>query len=155
MPTKGATVGCDLAGIVEEVGPKVTKSFKTGERVIGFSHGVNAVEKEDGAFAEYAVVKGDLAIKTPDSCTDQEGATLGVGITTVGQALYQQLELPLPGSGPYDGFVMIYGGSTATGTLAVQYAKLSGAKVVVTCSPRNFDVSKPHQASNTADPTCS
>lgn len=32
-------VGCDWAGIVEEIGPKVEKPFKIGDRVAGFAHG--------------------------------------------------------------------------------------------------------------------
>lgn len=141
LATPGATVGCDLAGVVEEVGPKVTKSFKKGDRISGFAHGGNAVELEDGCFAQYAVVKGDLAIAIPDNLSDEEAATLGVGVSTVGQGLYQSLGLPLPGFGKLDEPLLIYGGSTATGTLAIQYAVLSGAKVITTCSPRNFPVS--------------
>jgi len=36
--------------------------------------------------------------------------------------------------------ILIYGASTATGTLAVQYAKLSGCEVYATSSPHNFDL---------------
>jgi NADPH:quinone reductase-like Zn-dependent oxidoreductase len=35
--------------------------------------------------------------------------------------------------------ILIYGGSTATGILGIQFAKLSGCKVITTCSPRNAD----------------
>ena len=126
-------------GTVVEVGPKVTKSFKKGDRVAGFTHGVNAVEKEDGCFAQYAVAKGDVQCKLPDNLSDEDAATLGVGVTTVGQGLYQSLGLPLPGSGEKtDEPLLVYGGSTATGSLAIQFAVLSGCKVVTTCSPRNF-----------------
>ena len=36
--------------------------------------------------------------------------------------------------------ILIYGASTATGTLAVQYAKLVGCEVFATASPHNFDL---------------
>ncbi|EAW06525.1 zinc-binding alcohol dehydrogenase family protein [Aspergillus clavatus NRRL 1] len=139
----GVLVGCDYAGIVEEVGKDVQKPFKKGDRICGFAHGSNAVQPEDGTFAEYIVVKGDLQTHIPDNLSFQEAASLGVGITTVGQSLYQSLKLawptePIKNAEP----ILIYGGSSATGTLAIQFAKLSGYKVLTTCSPRNFDLVK-------------
>lgn len=126
-------------GTVVRVGPKVTKDFRPGDRIAGFTHGVNAVEKEDGCFGEYAVVKGDVQCKLPNNISDEDASTLGVGITTVGQALYQSLGLPLPGTEKANEPLLIYGGSTATGSLAIQFALLSGCQVITTCSPRNFD----------------
>jgi NADPH:quinone reductase-like Zn-dependent oxidoreductase len=35
----GNRVGCDYAGVVEEVGSKVTKPFKKGDRISGVVHG--------------------------------------------------------------------------------------------------------------------
>ncbi|KAJ5892108.1 Protein TOXD [Penicillium subrubescens] len=137
----GVLVGCDYAGVVEAVGKDVKKSFKKGDRVCGFVHGGNAVQPEDGAFAEYIVAKGDLQMKIPENMSFQEAATLGVGIITVGQGLYQSLKLAYPTEPIKDATpILIYGGSTATGTLAIQFAKLSGYKVITTCSPRNFDL---------------
>lgn len=141
---KGSTVGNDYAGTVVEVGPGVTKQFKAGDRIAGFVHGCNVLDQEDGAFGEYAVVVGDAQMRVPDGLSDEEACTLGVGVSTVGQSLYQSLKLPLPwdaaatsqGSKPW---LLVYGGSTATGSLAIQYGKLSGARVITTCSPHNAE----------------
>jgi NADPH:quinone reductase-like Zn-dependent oxidoreductase len=85
----------------------------------------NNICHEDGAFAEHIVAKGDLQFKIPDGVSFEEAATLGVGITTVGQGLYQSLGLPLPNKPAAEKFpILIYGGSSATGTLAIQFAKL-------------------------------
>lgn len=143
LSTPGCTVGCDFAGTVEEVGSDVKKPWKKGDRIAGFTHGVNAVEKEDGCFAQYAVVKGDVQMKIPDNLSFEEASTLGVGVSTVGQGLYQSLGLPLPDSpAKVPIWVLVYGGSTATGSLAIQYAKLSGLKVVTLCGSHNFDYVK-------------
>jgi NADPH:quinone reductase-like Zn-dependent oxidoreductase len=79
----GCRPGCDYVGIVEEVGSAVTKPFKMGDRIAGVAHGCNQGVPEDGAFAEWIRVKGDLAILVPDNVKDEEAATLGIGITTV------------------------------------------------------------------------
>lgn len=105
-------------GHIVQVGSKVTKDFKPGDRVAGFTHGVSSVEKEDGCFAEYCVAKGDVQMKVPDTLYDEEASTFGTDITTVGQGLYQSLGVPLPGSAQAGYPILIYGGSTATGPLA-------------------------------------
>lgn len=115
----------------------------------------------DGAFAEYIIVKPGPRAKTPDNVTDEEAATLGVAITTVvsraatsttyqiqilthrtlqGQGLYKLFGLPLPNAPTSKPFpIFIYGGSTATGVIGIQLAKASGLTVITTASPRNFD----------------
>lgn len=156
---KGALLGCDYSGIVEEVGGQVSKHFNRGDRVCGFCHGGNEGNHRDGAFASYICAKGDIQIKIPDNMSFEEAATLGVGVTTCGQGLYQSLQLPLPTKPAAEKtYILIYGGSTATGALAIQYAKLSGLTVVTTCSPRNFEYVKSLGADAAFDynsPTCS
>ncbi|KAE8342134.1 hypothetical protein BDV24DRAFT_162685 [Aspergillus arachidicola] len=135
----GVLIGCDFAGVVKAVGKGVKTPWKKGDRICGFAHGCNALQPEDGAFAEYIVVKGDIQMKIPENLSFQEAATLGVGINTVAQGLYQSLKLSLPTEPNKETIpILIYGGSTATGTLAVQFAKLSGYRVFTTCSPRSF-----------------
>lgn len=158
IPTAGATIGCDFAGTVVSIGDEVTKSFKPGDRVAGFTHGVNAVQPEDGAFGEYCVSKGDVTIRVPYSMSFTEAATLGVGLVTIGQGLYQTLQLPTPTNPAKEKTpVLIYGGSTATGLFALQFAKLSNLDVTTTCSARNFDLVKSYgadEAFDYTDPQC-
>ncbi|KAK9312194.1 chaperonin 10-like protein [Lipomyces starkeyi] len=139
----GALVGCDYAGIVKAVGKAVTKAFKEGDRVCGFVHGSNSVQHEDGTFAEYIVAKGDLQIRIPDQLSFEDAATLGVGVTTAGQGLYEALQLPFPSEPSKEKIpILIYGGSSTTGSLGIQFAKLSGYDPITTCSPHNFDLVK-------------
>lgn len=105
----GALTGCDYAGTVEDVGKAVTKQWKKGDHVAGFAHGGDVVQHENGAFAEYIVAKGDIQMAIPDSVSFEHAATLGVGVFTVGQGLYQSLGLPLPTEPAKESFpVLIY-----------------------------------------------
>ncbi|KIW33132.1 uncharacterized protein PV07_00003 [Cladophialophora immunda] len=143
ISTTGALVGCDYAGFVEEEGKAVTKDFKKGDRIAGFVHGMNAVQIEDGAFAEFIVAKGDLQFQIPNSMSFDEAATLPLGVITVGQNMYQAMGLPWPNNPSSSGEkVLIYGASSATGTLAVQFAKLSGLSPIAVCSSKHFDLVK-------------
>lgn len=140
----GVLIGCDFAGIVEAVGPRVKKPWRKGDRVCGMAHGCNEVQPEDGAFAEYIVAQGDVQMRMPDTLSFEAAATLGVGVSTLAQGMYQHLGLAWPTEPPMqrDESILIYGGSTATGTLAIQFAKLSGYTVYTTCSRRNFRLVK-------------
>ena len=89
--------GCDFAGTVVELGPEVTKDLKPGDRVAGTAHGANFSQPEDGVFAEYAMVKGDLLVKLPDTLSFDAAATFPLGVSTVGQGLFQKaLKFNLP-----------------------------------------------------------
>ncbi|TVY92258.1 Protein TOXD [Lachnellula willkommii] len=164
-PITGARVGDSVLQIPTSQSPHLT--LRLTERTDRIKEIVSRdlfmeetqVYHEDGAFAEYVTAKGDLMIKVPGNLNDEEAATLGVGIATVGQALYQSLELLLPTKPSLEKpILLIYGGSTATGSLAIQYAKLSGFLVAATCSEHNFQYLKSLGADATFNynsPTCS
>lgn len=93
----GSISGCDFSGTVVEVGSEVTKNLKPGDRVAGTTHGSNSSQKEDGCFAEYAMAKGDLLVKLPDSLSFEKAATFPLGTSTVAQGLFQKaVKLNLP-----------------------------------------------------------
>ncbi|KAI0395103.1 GroES-like protein [Xylariaceae sp. FL0594] len=138
----GARSGCDFAGEVVQVAAEgMTKDIRVGDRSAGFVFGLSWKTPDNGSFGEYVAVKEGVQLKVPDPVTDEEAATLGVSVTTVGQGLYKALGLPLPNNPSPTPFpVLIYGGSTATGIYGIKYAKLSGLTVIATSSPHNFDL---------------
>jgi len=95
----------------------------------------------NGAFAEYLVIDPALVFTLPDDVPFEIGAQLGVSCYAACQALYQTLHLPTPldpATEPID--ILIWAGSSSSGHYAVQFANLSGLRVVSTASPRNFDL---------------
>lgn len=124
-PSPGSTWGCDFSGEVVQLGRDVSR-FDAGDHVAGISSGNNADEPAAGAFAEYVCVPDYMLFKMPPWMTFEEAATLPVGLVTIGMSLYYNLKLPLPyEAGVAEGqYVLVYGGGTATGTLAIQAVKL-------------------------------
>lgn len=126
FPIPGASAGGDFAGIVEEVGPNVQKSWSRGDRICGWVLGNNILRKNEGSFAEYVVATSDLCVRIPDNMRDEEAAACPAGIATAGYGIFLTHGLNMPGEGeggkgePF----MIYGGTTATATIAIQFAKL-------------------------------
>ena len=148
-------VGCDYAGTVISIGSEVTKSFKVGDQVYGCAHGCNTNEAYDGVFAEYAMVKSDVTMHAPVGANLEDLCTIPLCAITVGQGIFQPgkgLGLALPGDGKGNGeWLLIYGGSTTSGCLGIQFAKLAGYKVVVTCSPQNHKLVKSRGADEVFD----
>ena len=71
-------VGCDLAGVVEKVGPNATK-FKVGDRVWGTNQGLMG---RQGTFAEFAAVEERWLYPIPAGVNDETAAACAlVGIT--------------------------------------------------------------------------
>src|SRR5262245_60487213 len=98
--------GSDVAGVVEDVGPGVTR-FEPGDEVLGWC---------SGAFAtEVVAAEGSLARK-PAALTFEEASAVGVSATTALQALRDQGRVQ---AGQH---VLVVGASGGVGTFAVQIA---------------------------------
>ena len=71
-------IGCDLAGVVEALGPEASR-LRVGDRVWGTNQGLVG---RQGTFAEYAAVDECWLYPTPDGVDDQSAAAAAlVGIT--------------------------------------------------------------------------
>ncbi|HEX7287719.1 MAG TPA: NADP-dependent oxidoreductase, partial [Candidatus Angelobacter sp.] len=123
--------GCDVSGVVEEVGPAVTL-FKPGDQVYGFKHG-RVGETYRGTYAEFAVLPENTLARKPANLTHEEAAAVPLAAVTAWQALVGQGKIK-PGSK-----VLVQGGAGGVGVIAVQIAKAFGAEVAATAGPRNQD----------------
>src|SRR6476619_3102272 len=112
----GATVGIDWAGEVVEAGPETKGGFKPGGRVMCAG---------SGGYAEYAGCDWGRAVAMPDDMTFEHAATLPVALGTMHDALVTNGHLKA-GEG-----VLIQGASSGVGLMALQIAKLLGAKLVI------------------------
>ncbi|MEV8148316.1 NADP-dependent oxidoreductase [Arthrobacter sp. NPDC080073] len=127
-PRLPLVAGSELAGIVEAVGPGVTR-FATGDRVFA------RVDKTRlGAFAEHAAVHEDLVALMPRSLSYTEAASLPLAGLTALQALRDELKVKAGTK------LFISGGAGGVGTLAIQLAKYFGADVTTTASPRGEEL---------------
>jgi NADPH:quinone reductase-like Zn-dependent oxidoreductase len=119
--------GCDLAGIVEVVGPGVRR-LKVGDAVMGDL----SVNGAWGAFAEYAVApEGILAIKNPGLSFEAAACLPQAGMLAL-QAIRDALDLRAGQS------LLISGAGGGVGTLALQMAKARGARVTVCDRPEKL-----------------
>ncbi|KAI0292943.1 zinc-binding oxidoreductase ToxD [Multifurca ochricompacta] len=134
----GVIVGNDFAGTVVELGPGIPDGLRTvGERVAGYVRGSLGV---NGAFSEYLVADAEFGILAiPEGWSFEQGAQLAIGPLT---ALQCGAAKPGGGATGHGRDILIWGGSTATGQYAIQFAKLNGLRVLTTASPKNLEFVK-------------
>jgi NADPH:quinone reductase-like Zn-dependent oxidoreductase len=121
---KVAVRGRALAGVVEAVGPGVSR-VKPGAEVFGWS---------DGSFAEYvATAESNLAAK-PGVLSFVEAAALPISAETALQAVRDVGEV---GAGQQ---VLVTGAGGGVGGFAVQIAKARGAEVTGVCRASKVDL---------------
>ncbi|MFE1876872.1 NAD(P)-dependent alcohol dehydrogenase [Streptomyces sp. NPDC059496] len=116
--------GLDVAGVVEAVGPDVTR-FREGDEVYG-----NCA----GSFAEYARAKEKTLAPKPASLSFEQAATVPVSACTALGAVRDSGRVKAGQS------VLILGASGGVGSFAVQVAKAYGAHVTGVCSAAKADL---------------
>ncbi|KAE8862032.1 hypothetical protein PTNB73_07586 [Pyrenophora teres f. teres] len=116
-------LGADFAGTVVDVGSDVTE-VAIGDTICGAQNIMFNSTPEQAAFAEYNWTRGGIWMKVPNSYTIEAAASLPVGVSTAGLAM-KLLGIPLPGEPATESAtVLVYGGSTATATIAMQLLRL-------------------------------
>ena len=123
-----ATLGSDLAGVVMEVGSRVTR-FKPGDAIFASIFDTGA-----GSIAEFAAVPEGAAALKPANLDFVQAASMPMVGLTSWQALKERLKLQAGQQ------VFIPAGSGGIGTFAIQLAKHLGAKVGTTTSTGNVEL---------------
>jgi NADPH:quinone reductase-like Zn-dependent oxidoreductase len=113
----GTVLGMEWAGEIAEIGPEA-KGVKVGERVMGSG---------GAAFAEYTLADHGRLFRIPGNANMnfEEASTLPVALATMHNAVVTNGALQ-PGQ-----TVLIQGASSGVGLMAMQIAKLKGAKLVI------------------------
>jgi NADPH:quinone reductase-like Zn-dependent oxidoreductase len=117
-----AVLGKDVSGTVEV---SRAEGFAEGDEVFGMA--------ASGGYAEYTTASAAAIAKKPDGISHEQAAALPVAGMTAWQALFDRGALD---SGQTS---LIAGSAGGVGHLAVQFAKVGGARVIGTGSARNRD----------------
>jgi NADPH:quinone reductase-like Zn-dependent oxidoreductase len=134
-----ATLGSDLAGIVTEVGSRVTR-FKKGDAVFA-----SVFDQGTGSMAEFAVVPESAAALKPANLDFVQAASIPMVGLTSWQALTERAGLQRGQK------VFIPAGSGGVGTFAIQLAKQIGAHVGTTTSTGNVPLVRSLGADDVVD----
>jgi len=116
-------LGSDGAGIVVAVGSGVTR-LKVGDPVYGYCWD----NPKGGFYAEYIAASQDCISKLPKGISLETAGALGASGLTALSGVDRVLQIKRGET------VIIHGASGAVGTLALQLAKLRGARVLATAS---------------------
>ena len=110
--------GLDIAGAVVDMGEGVAKEIY-GQPVCALVPG--------GGYAEYAVAHADLCLPVPPGLTMVEAAAMPETLFTVWHNLFQRAYAR-------DGeTVLVHGGTSGIGTMAISLCKAFGVRILVTC----------------------
>lgn len=128
-----AILGYDVSGQVDSIGAAVTR-FKPGDYVAGLADGE--------AFQEHVVLAEHMTIQLSPNVNTIQGAVLPMGVTVATKMLFHPdllaLDLPSQQRVKKNETVLIWGGATSVGSMAIQLAVAAGYDVITTSSPHNF-----------------
>ncbi len=117
-PGAPSTLGLELSGTIVAMGEGVEPE-RIGARVCALVAG--------GAYAEYAVAPVGQCLPVPDALSMEEAAALPETLFTVWTNLFERAWAAEADT------VLVHGGTSGIGTMAIMLGKLFGLTVIVTC----------------------
>lgn len=120
-------LGWEAAGKINALGKNV-KNFKVGDEVYVFCKKPTV---HWGTYAEYVNAEAVKVAKKPENINFAQAAAIPLAGLTAWQALFDAARLTKGET------ILIHAGGGGVGSLAIQFAKNIGAKVVTTASEKN------------------
>lgn len=121
-----AILGYDAAGIIESVGSQVTH-LQPGDEVFYCAR----IFGRQGTYAEYHIEDAEIVVKKPENLSFEDAASLPLAGMTAYDTIVTFFRTK-PGD-----TVLIHAGAGGVGSLAVQLAKVAGARVIATGKKSN------------------
>lgn len=117
-----AVLGCDGAGVVEQIGSTVSR-FKIGDEVYFCNGGLG---DEPGCYAEYTTLHEDYCALKPANISLQDSAALPLVLLTAWEALIERANLQAGQT------ILIHGAAGGVGHIAIQLAHHLGGRIAAT-----------------------
>lgn len=124
--------GWDAAGVIAAVGKDVEK-FKVGDEVFAYCR---KPEVQWGTYAESVALGAEFVAHKPKNTSFAEAAAIPLVGLTAWQALFDAANLQKGQT------VLVHAGAGGVGSLAIQFAKHIGARVMTTASVAKHDYVK-------------
>jgi NADPH2:quinone reductase len=117
-------LGCDGAGVVEEVGADARR-FRAGDEVYFCNGGIGG---DPGCYAEHAVVDERYVAAKPRSLDFAQAAAAPLVLITAWESLYDRGRMHASQT------VLVHAGAGGVGHVAIQLARRAGCRVLTTVS---------------------
>lgn len=119
--------GWDAAGTISAVGAEVTK-FKVGDNVYTY---VRKPTVQWGTYAEFVCVDAKDVAHKPNKFNFAQAAAIPLVGLTAWQALFDAAKIRSGNT------ILIHAGAGGVGSLAIEFARVAGAKIYTTASAKN------------------
>jgi NADPH:quinone reductase-like Zn-dependent oxidoreductase len=129
-PSPPLTLGSDLSGVVEELGPDAT-GFKEGDEIYGVTN-----PQFCGANAEYAIAFANMTAHKPQQLSHVEAASVPVIAVTAWQMLFDY------GKAEAKQRVLVLGAAGNVGSYAVQLAANAGLHVISVVATKDVEYAR-------------
>ncbi len=134
-------LGWDLAGVVEQTGYSARR-FRPGDEVYGYCR---RPVIQHGTYAEYIAIPETYLASSPTTVSPEDAGAIPLAGLTAFQCVHDAVKLETRET------ILILGASGGVGSFAVQFARVTDAKVIAVASRKNHAYLKELGATETLD----